>query len=330
VKRALAAAVSLAILGAILLAVDRAALWASLRATRPGPFALALFLFIPQNLIMAHRWRMLATPFAPIGWGRAIGMILGAQSLNVVLPSKLGDLSKAYFLKRTGDLDLSRATNLVVFEKMLDLASLSLLALLGAIGGLAMRVTTPDPRVFTSAAIATALLSALVIALVAALYFIPADRAPFLRRALDALGSRPRLARLHAVAATSHDVVGALQRRGARRGFICLLSIGLWGLHLVQIALFFICQSAEVPPLVFVALMPPAIFAGLLPISLFGVGVRDGAIIFLFGAHHPAETLAAVGLLVSLRYVIPALAGLPFLHYYLSLVRMDESGKDES
>ena len=67
--------------------------------------------------------------------------------------------------------------------------------------------------------------------------------------------------------------------------------------------------------------MPLAMFVGLLPISLFGVGTRDAAIIYLFSAYHPAEVMAGVGLYVSLRYFVPAAAGLPFLQHYLSLTR---------
>jgi hypothetical protein len=43
------------------------------------------------------------------------------------------------------------------------------------------------------------------------------------------------------------------------------------------------------------------------------MGTRDAAIIFLFGLYHPPELLAGVGFYVSLRYLVPAAAGLPFL-----------------
>lgn len=330
-KRLVAAAVTAIILGLILASVDRRALWENMRAMRPVPFAWAMFLFIPQNFVMAWRWKMMASNFTPIGWGRAIGMILGAQTMNVVLPSKLGDLTKAYFLKRSEAMDLARATNLVVFEKMLDLASLCLLALTGVGIAFVSPVKTDDPRLFVLLSLTTAILSIVGVGAVLVLYFIPTDRLPFHAALLSSLARRPRMKPIHSLFASSHEVMAMLQRAEARRGLIGALSIGLWVLHLIQIYLFFICLNASIPLLPFVSLMPLAIFVGLLPLSLFGMGTRDATIIFLFAPYlagsveHPASILAGVGLFVSLRYIVPALVGLPFLQAYLGLTRAARS-----
>ena len=55
------------------------------------------------------------------------------------------------------------------------------------------------------------------------------------------------------------------------------------------------------------------IFVGLLPLSFAGVGTRDAALIFFYSSYFDAEFGAALGLLCTLRYVIPGVAGLPFL-----------------
>ncbi len=65
-----------------------------------------------------------------------------------------------------------------------------------------------------------------------------------------------------------------------------------------------------------------------MPVSLFGIGTRDAAMIYLFGPYHPASTIAGVGFYVTLRYAVPALAGLPFLNRYLGLARGKTGGVD--
>lgn len=325
-KRLFALGVTVALLAAILLKVDRAALLENLRAIRPVLFAIAMFLFIPQNFISVLRWKMMAGNFIPMGWGESAKLILASQTMNIVLPSKMGDLTKAYFLNRSGALDLPRATNLVVFEKMLDLASLSLLAVLGVVAAHLTGLTGENPVRFALLSAMTVALGGFVLIVVASLYFVPAERLPFYAAWLRLLASKPKLNKVHTLFASSHEVIGMLQRKEARRGVLVALSILLWVLHLLQIYLFFLCLNAPVPVLAFSSLMPLAIFIGLLPLSLFGMGTRDAAIIFLFSPYHPPAILAGVGLFVSLRYIVPSLTGLPFLHHYLGMRARGKAG----
>lgn len=320
-KRWIALAFTILILGLILAKVDRHALWQNLRATRPWPFAAAMLLFAPQNVLIAWRWKSLASNFAPVGWKSAFGMIFAGNAMNVVLPSKMGDLAKAYFLSNSGALDMPRAASLVVFEKSLDLASLCVWALAGAAAATLAGIQVGDARAFALLAGLAGTIGAAGVAAVTAIYFIPAERMPILARAADRLAARPRWSRAARLFSSGHEVMAMLQARGARRTRVCIASLALWGLHLLQIYFFFLSLNAPVPALPFAALMPLAIFAGLLPLSLFGMGTRDAAIILLFSAYHPPEILAGVGLYVSLRYLVPAAAGLPFLNSYLALAK---------
>lgn len=320
-KRLIALSVTLGILGLILAKIDRAELARNLRETRLVPFLIALALFAPQNFVSIWRWRSMASHFTPMTWRNAAGLILAGQAMNVVLPSKMGDLAKGVFLHRSGALDLARATNLVVFEKMLDLASLCLLAVVGVGAAYAFGVPHEDPVVFAALAGLTGALGLAILTVVVCLYFVPTRSLPFYDRLVAALGSKPKLKPLHDLFASSHEVMSLLQAKHARRGLICAASVGLWALHMLQIRFFFAALGLEPPLLAYWSLMPLAIFAGLLPISLFGVGVRDSAIIFLFAPYHPAAALAGVGLYVNLRYIVPALTGLPFLGRYMALAK---------
>lgn len=94
---------------------------------------------------------------------------------------------------------------------------------------------------------------------------------------------------------------------------VSVTSIFLWFLHLLQIWLFILALKAWTPFLVNLALSPLSILAGLLPLTFAGVGTRDAALIFFYQPYFDAATGAALGLLCTSRYFLPAIIGLPFL-----------------
>jgi hypothetical protein len=98
-------------------------------------------------------------------------------------------------------------------------------------------------------------------------------------------------------------------------------SVFIWFLHLLQIWFFILALKAWTPFLVNLALAPLAILAGLLPLTFAGVGTRDAAIIAFYHPYLNAPTAAALGLLCTSRYLLPAIGGLPFLGQYLATVR---------
>lgn len=318
-KRLLAFLISLGFLGLILWKLDLAALGQSFRATRMDWFAAALLLFIPQGAIIGYRWYRMVSNLAPITWGEAVRLVLAGNAMNLVLPSKMGDLTKAIFLKRSGRLDLARATQIVVLEKMLDVAALAFWMLLGLLWAVARAGQIQFGAALHPVALSAALLGGMAVTVVAILYFIPPGRLPCYSRWLEFLASKPRLGRVHRLFASSHEVMTLLQRAEAGRWRILGLSLLIWLLHLLQIRFFFLSLGAAVPLEAFCAFMPLAIFIGLFPLTIAGVGVRDAAIILLFSPYYPPEVLAGVGMYVTLRYLVPAAGGLPFLGRYLAM-----------
>src|SRR5688572_17594652 len=92
----------------------------------------------------------------------------------------------------------------------------------------------------------------------------------------------------------------------------------IWLLHLVQIWMFIYALRASCPFLANLALSPLAILAGLAPLTFAGVGTRDFALILLYTGYFDSGTAAALGLLCTARYVLPAMGGVPFFQRYLS------------
>lgn len=316
-KRLIAAIVTVALLAFIFASVDRDALARNFAQVRPWTFALALAMFVPQVWAMAARWRRLVGVFTPLPMAEAVSLILASQTMNLVLPSKAGDLTKALFLKSSGVLDLKRSVNIVVFEKMLDVAALALIMLAGVV----LLLLRGASHLETAAGLTAGAMGLVAVAAVGVIYFVPPDRLPGLRRFLAVLEARPRLERLAQLVRAGHETIALLQSRGARRGLIIAYSFLIWALHLIQIYLFFVCFSpvmtAPTPLAQFLSLVPLAIFIGLVPVSIAGFGTRDAALIAFFPQHAP-PVMVGVAMFVNLRYIVPALAGLPFLGRYLA------------
>jgi uncharacterized protein (TIRG00374 family) len=98
------------------------------------------------------------------------------------------------------------------------------------------------------------------------------------------------------------------------------ISIFIWFLHLLQIWLFILALQAQTPFLTNLALSPLAILVGLLPLTFAGVGTRDAALIFFYQPYFDATVAAALGLLCTSRYFLPALIGLPFFKQMLGAI----------
>jgi uncharacterized protein (TIRG00374 family) len=311
-KRLVAAGVSLALLLALLASVDGDSLASALRAVHPGWLALAMLLFIPQIAAISHRWRLIAAPVGRIGARESARQVLASNALNLLLPSKLGDLAKGVFLHRQGRCRLADGIQIVVFEKLLDLAALSLWMIAG---WLLLPVTEWWALGFLALGLA-------IVAVVGLVYFVP-RRESLLERLLPARWGRSGIgARGRGFLAAGPRVMALVRGRGARSVVLAGWSLLIWLLHLLQIACFFAAARTGAGLGDVLVLMPMAIFAGLMPLSIAGVGVRDWAIVVLFaGVGAPREALVAAGLLVSLRYVVPAAAGLPFVARYFGLAR---------
>ncbi len=309
-KKLLSLAVSAAVLWAIYARIDGLALVGSLRGSDPVWLGLGVALVLPLTALTAWRLLVLVPRPGALGVGAAAGLVLAASSLNMVLPSKMGDLAKAVFLKDQGGLGGARSLSLVVFEKSCDMLSLLLWCVLGL-------VLLPDRTVLHGL-----LALGVVTGLAAGLILLGS------RRAADgvfALARRVPWGRLRDRAGRLQE--GWFQMREyfwedrARLAGICALSALLWFLHLVQIWFFTRALHTEVPFLANLGLAPLAILAGLLPLTFAGVGTRDAALILFYRAYLTPAQGAALGLLCLLRYLLPAFGGLPFLGRYLGEAR---------
>jgi uncharacterized membrane protein YbhN (UPF0104 family) len=322
VKKLVAAAVSAAILAAIYARLDLGALVAVFAESRAAWTAAAVAMFAPTTLVTAWRFSFL-TPRAErgpsVGLGESLGLTLAGSSLNMVLPSKMGDLAKAEFVRRRGLMSGGAAWSLVVFEKTCDM-----LALLGWCAfGLAVFPRRDPLFLMLTAAVAGGF--------VAGLAMLGSQRAA--SRVFAGVRRLVGERRSGAVRDLEADWAAMRERfrsRPAAAGRVAGVSVALWGLHLLQIWFFIRGVGQFVPLPDHLALAPLAILAGLMPLTFAGIGTRDAALIFFYRDYFPqnaAEVGAAVGLLATSRYVVPAIAGVPFLWRYAGAVEAVRRGR---
>jgi uncharacterized membrane protein YbhN (UPF0104 family) len=292
--RWLSLALGLLILAVLYARIDLARFAAVLGRIDPLWLALALACFVPQTLVSALRWRMLLRDLAALSLGEALRHVLASGTLNLVLPSKMGDVAKGWFLTRTAPVPLRRGLVVALGEKLLDLGGLCAILL----GATALHGLARDPLVLAAVAGGAALVAGIAVALC---WPVPGALV------------RPLPGKLRALLGDWADVRALWLAAPGRFAAALALTVALWALHVGQIALFFRAVGSAAPALSIYALAPVAILVGLLPLTLAGLGTRDAALIHLFAAFDEPAVLASVGLLTATRYLVPALAGLPFL-----------------
>jgi uncharacterized protein (TIRG00374 family) len=260
----------------------------------------------PQGL----RLRSANTPPSSLSFLEANKLILAASSLNMVLPSKMGDIAKAYFMQDRGHLTGSMALSLVVFEKTCDMLSLLLWCAFGLL--------FYPQRDWLFTIMTLSVLGGLLLG-VAILSFPKFARSVFaLLQTIAPKKLKAKLGKMSYAWQEMHDYFWQDQQNLLK---IALTSIFIWFLHLLQIWFFIFALNASVPFLTNLALSPLAILAGLLPLTFAGVGTRDAALILFYQPYFDAATGAALGVLCTSRYFLPAIGGLPFLGQYLAFAQ---------
>lgn len=305
-KKLISIVVSLFLLAVLYLRIDLNALLEVFNNSNRSWMIISLGMVIPITLLTAWRLQRLTPKQAKLNFAEGNRLILAASVLNMVLPSKMGDIAKAYFIQKRGSLTGSLALSLVVFEKTCDLLSLLFWCVFGL-------VLYPDKGwlFWGMTLIVTSGLS-LGMLLISSRRF--ADLCFQFGQRFSPKKIENKLENLQLSWGEMSDY---FWRDRKQLLLITVTSIFLWFLHLFQIWLFILTLNAWTPFLTNLALAPLAILAGLLPLTFAGIGTRDAALVFFYSNYLDAPTAAALGLLCTSRYFLPAVAGLPFMGRYL-------------
>ncbi len=273
---------------------------------------IALGMVVPITLFSSWRPQQIVHSQVNLGLWESNRLILAASVLNMVLPSKMGDIAKAYFMRDRSGISGTLSLSIVVFEKACDFLSL----LLWCSFGLLLYPVKDSFFVSITLAIASGLVFGVMV--LASRRF-----SHFVFKSLQKIAPNKAERKIQSLQSSWEEMQAYFWSDRRQLGVIAATSIFIWLLHLLQIWFFILALNAWVNPLTNLALSPLAILAGLLPLTFAGVGTRDAALIFLYQPYFSQTTGAALGLLCTSRYLLPAIGGLPFLNQYLS--RMNET-----
>ena len=268
---------------------------------------ISILMVIPITMLTVARFRIIAPPDARVSFAEGMRLILAGSTLNMILPSKMGDLAKAYFMQKKKSVAAPLAYALVVFEKASDLLALLAWCLVGL-----LLYAGKDGRFL----LATLVIGMTLAAGLSMLSSRRLSRFGFSLFLKFSFGNFQKL--LYRFQSTWEEVVLYAMGNKLTALRIAATSLFIWFLHLLQIWLFIISLRAHAPFLTSLMLSPLAILAGLLPFTFAGIGTRDAALITLYLPYFDKPTGAALGILCTMRYIIPALLGLPFLRTYTS------------
>ena len=315
-KRFVSIVVSVAILFYIYTKIDLVNLLAVLQNCDRPMLCLSLGMVIPITLITSWRLQQLV-PKRSLGFIEANRLILGASVLNMILPSKMGDIAKSYFMSERSNISGSLALSISIFEKACDLLSLLLWCVFG------LSLYTAKDSLFWIMTVGIAIGLILGILLLSSQQFANLFFSLGIKFAPQAIAKKLR--KMHTGWGEMHNYFWSDKRQLL---LIVSTSIFIWFLHLLQIWLFILALKAFTPFIVSLALSPLSILAGLLPLTFAGIGTRDAAIIYFYQDYFNEATGAALGLLCTSRYFIPALVGLPFLGQMLGASKKVASLQD--
>ncbi|MDX1641200.1 MAG: lysylphosphatidylglycerol synthase transmembrane domain-containing protein [Balneolaceae bacterium] len=318
-KKVISFIVSLLILAIIYWRIDFTSLIEVLANSDSFWLIISLGMVVPITLLIAWKLQMLMPAPVNLSFYHSTRLILLASVLNMVLPSKMGDVAKAYFIKDMGKLSGSMSLSLVVFEKVFDMHSLLLWCSFGLL-------LYPE-KSFLFWTMTGIVISGLIVGIL----LLGSQRfAGFFFSVILKLAPKKFLPKVKNLTASWHEYRGYIWNNKPQLIKVGALSIITWFFHLLQIWFFIFALKSWVPLTVNLALAPLSILAGLFPLTFAGVGTRDAALIFFFQAYLTTPTAAALGILCTIRYLMPAIGGIPFLWKYSNRIQSLQSRSIDS
>jgi uncharacterized protein (TIRG00374 family) len=272
-------AIGILIFVIILLNNDIPAIIELILGADPFLLGIVLLLHVPAILLKATKWKLITNAYgkpAPIakcihGW--LVGFMIG-----IATPGRIGEMTKAYYLK--DEMPTGGGLSTVVIDRIIDILVLFVMAISGGIIFMAAYSGFLQSDFFI-------FISIFFIAFVSGTFFVLA-RGDFVRRLVRPMYDRfaPRKHKSRMKDAFNEFYLG-LGKIRKRKRFVVLsvaLSFLSWMIAILQYNVIATAMSIQVSYLFLLSVMPVIILLDALPISFSGLGTREVALIFFFGA----------------------------------------------
>ena len=237
-------------------------------------------------IINSFRWyKILKVMNINIYYMQCLKIIMGINSLNIILPSKSGDFLKFYPLKK-----YNKSINLVgsiIFERILDVIILSVFSIIALI-----KINQYELILIPVFIICIIIASILLLHL---FRNIDIKISKYIRDFLS--------------------IFNILLSKPKEMISLIALSILNWLTSILLLIFIFKSVHVNVSSYYIFAFLPLSIFIGLIPITISGMGTRDSAMLFLFSSYIVSESILAASLLYTFfSYIFIGVIGLPFIN----------------
>jgi len=279
----------------------------ALRTASPAIIALSIPIYLISWPLRGIRYqRILAQSGYKYDLNFLVGCIALSQSANVILPARIGDITRAYLLKKMKKVQLTTALSSLAVERIFDVLAI---ALIGTISLVCIRGLLIDRWITNVLAFAGLLLTVTFILLILSLK---------IRTQIGGV-----------VMGFIREIAGVSTNPGA---FLTILagSLLVWLVDTITCFVILNAFSETIPrsmiPLVFLAIAVGNL-TKIFPITPGAIGTYEGAltIIFSLGGINPAIGLVAAGIDHLVKNSVTLILGRAYLsHFDLSWTRLVE------
>ena len=275
----------------------------------PVFIAAALLLQMPIIVIKAMKWKILVRSFSvDFPLTRAIKAWLVGFSRGIVTPGRVGDLTRACYLK--GRLDFGKSLTTVIADRIIDVLVLFMLSVLGILAFASFFAAGIGYGTFI------VMLSVFFAFFVSAIYvsmrkgLVTRIAMPFYRAIVPGKYKKKASSVFH----DFYEGLGVLMK--SKKSLAASLGIGIvaWLLMIVQTYVLSLSMGIGLSLLFIASVIPVITLLDAMPISFSGVGTRDAALILFFGfISLSAEAAVSFSLIILVfNYLISAFFGFAF------------------
>ena len=236
-----------------------------------------------------------------------------SSSINLILPSKIGDLSKGYLCNFLDKYQYDFKIHLyTIYEKLSDLFGILFIGFIAS-----FTITFDSKKIFYDFNLDHLFLDKtnlfwtyLLVMLILFFILLPLKNENKFFNFLNNFKSRIFL-RIKKYLLKVNDLKSILKKSDFL--FYQLISIAIWIVNIFQICLFADAIGINLWSDSGVIIIITTIIFGLFPISFAGIGTRDALLVYLLSPNYGDVKPLFLGLLMTSRYLIPAFMGVYFL-----------------
>jgi len=249
---------------------------------------------IPALIIKARKWTLIVKSYgirypllaASRAW--LTGFFMGS-----ITPGRIGDLYRAFYLRRDAGVSTGRSLTTVIIDRILDIGTLFFISIAGLLLIVTPAAGTAQVLLIVGAAFA-AFAAAVLMAMSKGL--MRAVLNPLFRRFAPAVYRQ-------ALRAVFHDFYSGVMQMDMRKLLLSsALSVACWVIVIMQYYVISLSIGLGLPVAFFFGVIPVVIILETLPVSFSGFGIREASLVFFFSvAGASAESAFLVSIILFVQ-----------------------------